>query len=97
MAKRQCENCLYFTRLLRESVGECRIRSVPHDDFPRRNIEDFCGEWKDAAFTHEQHDRKDLTRRFAVALMHDLAAQKLYFPTDVWKSAGRLADFEREH
>jgi hypothetical protein len=27
--------------------GECRIRSVPESGFPRRSLDDWCGEWQE--------------------------------------------------
>lgn len=49
VARQSCETCAYFegNRPEGSPIGECRIRSVPTDDFPRRHAFEWCGEWRE--------------------------------------------------
>ena len=75
-------------------TGECRIRSVPQDDFPKRAAAEDCGEWQDGRFTPEQHERRELVRQFAVAIASGLKEPKLCYPADIWADARRYAEAE---
>ena len=90
MQRRMCENCRHFVRSLGEAVGECRVRSVP-GAFPQRNTREDCGEWQDARFTPAQHERRDLVRQFAVAIV---ASGSEAMAHQVWQRAEELADYE---
>ena len=91
MTKRQCQNCRHFVRALGELTGECRIRSVPQDDFPKRAAAEDCAEWQDGRFTPQQHERRELVRQFAVALVASGSQQMVH---DIWQRAAELADYE---
>lgn len=92
MNRRICGTCRHFTTVNGESTGECRIRSVPQDAFPRRNTREDCGEWQDGRFTPEQHERRDLIRQFALAIVQQ--QPHACYPGDVWATAKRFADAE---
>ena len=91
MTRRQCQNCRHFVRALGELTGECRIRSVPQSEFPRRSAAEDCGEWQDGRFLPEQHERRELVRQFAVAIV---AAGSQEMVHQVWQRAAELADYE---
>ena len=90
MERRMCENCRHFVRSLGEAVGECRVRSVP-GAFPQRNAREDCGEWQDGRFTPKQHERRDLIRQFAVALVASGSEDMVH---KIWQMAAVLADYE---
>ena len=93
MIRRQCQNCRHFVRALGESTGECRIRSLPQDNFPKRAATEDCGEWQDGRFTPEQHERRELVRQFAVAIVaSDPEGDTMVHR--VWQRAAELADYE---
>lgn len=94
MIRRQCQNCRHYVRAVGELTGECRIRSVPQDDFPKRSAAEDCGEWQDGRFTPEQHERRELVRRFALAIASGLKEPKLCYPADIWADARRYAEAE---
>ena len=91
MIRRQCQNCRHFVRALGELTGECRIRSVPQDDFPKRAAGEDCGEWQDGRFTPEQHERRELVRQFAVALVASGSQDMIH---KIWQQAALFADYE---
>jgi hypothetical protein len=91
MSRRQCQNCRHFVRAPGELTGECRIRSVPQNEFPRRSAAEDCGEWQDGRFLPEQHERRELVRQFAVAMV---AAGSQEMVHQVWQRAAELADYE---
>lgn len=97
MTKRVCENCRWWEND-QHAVGAC-MRNPPQrvgnlqDDWPKTHATDRCGEWADASITPEQEEMRELTRRFAVAIMStewggDLA------PIAVWGAARGLALME---
>lgn len=83
MSDRVCGNCRWFdegltpdmTRSLNrfgESFGYCRRRSpivVGGECFPSTHKTEWCGEWADVTITPEQEEMRELTRRFALALI----------------------------
>ena len=74
-------------------TGECRIRSVPQDDFPKRSAAEDCGEWQDKNITPEQHERRELVQRFALAIVaSDPEGDTMVHR--VWQRAAELADYE---
>ena len=84
MTKRTCENCRWFR----------------HDDlcwrYPKENAtlpDATCGEWADASITPEQEERRELTRRFAVAIMSTQWAANCP-EGQVWAVAASLAAAE---
>ena len=91
MIRRQCQNCRHYVRAVGELTGECRIRSVPQDDFPKRSAAEDCGEWQDGRFTPEQHERRDLVRQFAVAIVASGSQDMIH---KIWQMAALFADYE---
>ena len=91
MIRRQCQNCRYFTGGLGDAIGECRIRSVPQDTFPKRSAAQDCGEWQDARFTPEQHEWQELMKQFAVALVASGSQDMIH---KIWQQAALFADYE---
>jgi hypothetical protein len=51
---------------------------------------EFCGQWRDKNVSPEQEERRELVRRFAVAL----AGTDNYGVDKVWEWAAKLADAE---
>ena len=92
MIRRQCQNCRHFVRALGELTGECRIRSVPQDDFPKRAAGEDCGEWQDGRSTAGQHERRELVRQFALAIVEGVYANPDDVDVHVMLQAKRYAD-----
>ena len=91
MTERTCENCRWWHRYPMAAYGMCR-RNPPMDTdgtVPQSAAIDFCGEWADASITPEQEDLRELTRRFAVALINDG-----YDEQNTWKVAAKFAAAE---
>ena len=91
MTRRQCQNCRHYVGVRGELTGECRIRSVPQDSFPKRAVAEDCGEWQDGRFTPEQHERRELIRQFAVALVASGSQDMIH---KIWQQAALFADYE---
>ena len=91
MSRRQCQNCRHYVRAVGELTGECRIRSVPQDDFPKRSAAEDCGEWQDKNITPEQAERRELVRQFAVALVASGSQDMIH---KIWQQAALFADYE---
>ena len=92
MNKRICENCRHFARKNSETVGECRIRSVPEDAFPERLAKDACSEWQDSKLL-KQLERRELIRRLAMAIIASDRAGNLTIER-IWQRAAEFADAE---
>lgn len=83
-------------RAFGELTGECRIRSVPQDTFPKRSAAEDCGEWQDGRVLPEQHERRELVRQFAIAIVagqfgHEGGGRS---PEQIWECAREIADAE---
>ena len=91
MIRRQCQNCRHYVGVRGELTGECRIRSVPQDSFPKRAAAEDCGEWQDARFTPEQHEWRELLKQFAVALVASGSQDMVH---QIWQRAAEFADYE---
>jgi hypothetical protein len=91
MTKRVCQNCRWF-------VGEDLCFRYPKENATGPNS--FCGEWSDASITPEQEEMRELTRRFAVAIMSTEYAGNLE-PDRVWSAAESFAEanprFQKEN
>ena len=79
MTERTCGNCRWWKafadadKIQGNCVRNAPLRSFnldtePYPDWPLVHRGDFCGEWADAATTPEQDERRELVRRFAVAI-----------------------------
>ena len=94
MTKRTCENCRWWSAGP-TGFGYCHIRPpiISSDEpFASTHKSNWCGEWSHKTITPEQQDRKELTRRFAVAL----AAASWTDPHRVWELAEKLAAAESQ-
>ena len=97
MSKRRCEGCRWFLRYTSQDIGQCR-RYPPTQNTKTGWLEvshfDWCGEWQDKNITPEQHERRELVRQFAVAIVAGLKEPKLCYPADIWDDARRYAEAE---
>jgi len=84
MNKRVCGNCRWF-------AGDDLCFRYPKENATGPNS--FCGEWADAGITPEQQERRDLTRRFAVAIMSTVYGVDLQFDL-IWTAAKNMAAAE---
>ena len=92
MNKRVCEGCRFYNHSPNDGYGFCR-RNPPINDgcvLPGVGPSDWCGEWRDKAVTPEQEQRRELVRRFAVAMVTNAR----YSPADAWYWAAKLVDAE---
>ena len=96
MTKRVCANCRWFR----------------HDDlcwrYPKENDalpDATCGEWSDASITPEQHERRELVRKFALSIVAGWYASANRLPEDefvwpeeepwrVWEQAEIIVEWE---
>ena len=92
MTKRVCEACRwwqYHRDWSNKQVGQCRQNA---SGLPEVYNTDFCGQWADKTITPEQEERRELVRRFAVAIA---ATDWCSNPAEeVWRLATMLADAE---
>lgn len=98
MIQRTCGNCRwwqYHQDWSGKQIGQCRQNAA---GLPEVYNTDFCGQWADKTITPKQEERRELVRRFAVAIAHGLArdvkmtAQEV--ADHVWQVAEKLADAE---
>ena len=72
MTERRCENCRWWSAGP-TGYGYCHRRppivSNSDESFPSTHKSVWCGEWADKTITPEQEEMRELTRRFAVALI----------------------------
>lgn len=93
MTKRTCGNCRwwqYHRDWSNKQVGQCRQNA---SGLPEVYNTDFCGQWADKTITPEQEERRELVRRFAVAIAGTEYAADIA-PGWVWKLATAMADKE---
>ena len=91
MSERTCGNCRwwqYHRDWSGKQVGQCRQNAA---GLPEVYNTDFCGQWADKTITPEQEEKRELVRRFAVAIVSD---GEIRSADDVWKVAAMLADAE---
>jgi hypothetical protein len=92
MTQRTCGNCRwwqYHRDWSNKQVGQCRQNA---SGLPEVYNTDFCGQWADKTITPEQEERRELVRRFAVALLTRHGDSLA--PHDAWDLAMRMADAE---
>jgi len=92
MTKRVCETCRWFDARS-TGYGHCRRRSpivIGEQCFPSSHKTDWCGEWADASITPEQEERRELIRRFAVALI----SAGMPIDDTTWNEAAKFAAAE---
>lgn len=99
MSERTCGNCRWYDG--NAVSGACRRRAPQAafdtiiDDhsveWPTVFPEEFCGQWADKTITPEQEERRELVRRFAVAIAGTEWAAG-YSESEVWRFANNMAD-----
>jgi len=95
MSERVCKGCRFYEAFDLSEYGQCR-RNRPADNdgtFPPAVQWNWCGEWRDKTITPEQEERRELIRRFAVALMSTEWARPAS-PLGVWQLAIDQVDSE---
>jgi len=93
VSERTCGNCRwwqYHRDWSDKQVGQCRQNA---SGLPEVYNTDFCGQWADKNITPEQEERRELVRRFAVAIVRTEWAAD-YAEHDIWRLAGQMADAE---
>ena len=93
MSERTCGNCRwwqYHRDWSNKQVGQCRQNA---SGLPEVYNTDFCGQWADKNITPEQEERRELVRRFAVAIVRTEWAAD-YAEHGIWRLAGQMADAE---
>lgn len=102
MSERFCAFCRWYDG--DDVSGSCR-RNAPQPgindgieeyqyfaDWPTTMPEDSCGEWADKTITPEQEAKRELVRRFAVAIAGTEWCSNS--AEEVWRLATMLADAE---
>ena len=92
MSERTCGNCRWWVQdrvWAGKPVGQCRQNAA---GLPEVYNTDVCGQWADGSITPEQEERRELVRRFAVAIVSSQV--DVMSTDDVWKAATMLADAE---
>jgi len=100
MSQRTCGSCRWWNKHSGLATGDCQKRSPNSitSKWPSTDEVDFCGEWADDSITHEQEERRELVRRFAVAIADGLARDAKMTAQEtvehIWRVAETLADAE---
>jgi hypothetical protein len=95
MSERVCGNCRWWNRHSGLATGDCQ-KLPPNSvtgQWPATDEADFCGQWADKTITPEQEERRELVRRFAVALVGTEWASDYTWPK-MWEMANSIADAE---
>ena len=92
MTQRTCGNCRWWNRHSGLATGDCQRHPPEHTgEWARTDEVDFCGEWADKNITPEQHERRELIKQFAVALVASGSEAMVH---QVWQRAAEFADYE---
>lgn len=93
MTRRTCDTCHWWNRHSGLAVGDCQKRPPNSitSKWPTTDAADFCGEWQDGRFTPEQHERRELVRQFAVAIVASGSQDMIH---KIWQQAALFADYE---
>jgi len=108
MSERFCAYCRWYDG--DDVSGSCR-RNAPQPaindgieeyqyfaDWPTTLPEESCGEWADGSITPEQEQKRELVRRFAVAIADGLSRDAKMTAQEtvkhIWRVAEQLADAE---
>ena len=101
MSEQTCGNCRWHLRRTSTGVaGECRryppTRGQLGWSFASTDATYTCGEWADGSITPEQEQKRELVRRFAVAIVsaQNNNADAQFAPNLTWEMAQQLADAE---
>ena len=95
---RACGNCRWWLkRSQTDRYGQCHRHPPVYTQIaylrPETEPDATCGEWANASTTPEQDERRELVRRFAVALMGANYCQNVR-DDQIWHMASQLADAE---
>ena len=71
--------------------GVCRRHPPVGGEFPEVRGDSMCGEWQDKNITPEQHERRELVKQFAVALVASGSQDMIH---KIWQQAALFADYE---
>ncbi len=97
MTQRTCGNCRWWRQQYASvPYGYCHRNAPTQGPLawvrPEVEADATCGEWADKNITPEQEERRELVRRFAVAIA---ATDRCSNPAEeVWRLATMLADAE---
>ena len=96
MKRQRCESCRWLLQYPSQSIGQCR-RYPPTQNTEAGWLEvdafDWCGEWADKNITPEQHERWELIKQFALAIVaSDPEGDTMVHR--VWQRAAEFADYE---
>ena len=101
MSQRTCGNCRWWKQSYESvSYGYCHRNAPTQGPLawvrPEVEADATCGQWADKTITPEQEEKRELVRRFAVAIVSgdDEATGARYKPSTVWMMAEQLADAE---
>ena len=99
MSERRCEGCRwwrYDVQYHGKPHGFCRRNPPVGGEFPEASADGMCGEWQDKNITPEQHERRELVQRFAVAIVAGDNRAFSCEPTFVWQLAEQYVDAEEQ-
>ena len=94
MSERRCEGCRwwrYDVQYHGKPHGFCRRNPPVGGEFPEASADSMCGEWQDKNITPEQHERRELVKQFAVALVASGSQDMIH---KIWQQAALFADYE---
>jgi hypothetical protein len=96
MSQRTCGSCRwwqYHRDWSNKGVGQCRQNA---SGLPEVYNTDFCGQWADKTITPEQEEKRELVRRFAIALTSGAVFDESIKQTAdaVWIVAQAMVDAE---
>ena len=98
MSERTCGNCRWWKRQYASVPhGYCHRNAPTQGPLawvrPEVEADATCGEWADGSITPEQEERRELVRRFAVAIVGANYSSNVADEV-VWNMASKLADAE---
>ena len=98
MSEQTCGNCRWWRQQYASvPYGYCHRNAPTQGPLawvrPEVDADATCGEWADGSITPEQEERRELVRRFAVAIVSKGVGEK-FANEDVWYMAEKLADAE---
>ena len=97
MSERRCEGCRWWRYDMLyhgKPHGVCRRNPPVGGEFPEVSGDSMCGEWLDKNITPKEHERREMVRRFALAIVSGLKDAKQCYPADIWADARRYAEAE---
>ena len=104
MTERTCGNCRWWLkRSQTDQYGQCHRHPPIYTQIaylrPETEPDATCGEWADASTTPEQDERRELVRRFAVAIADGISRHTPKLDADgvaehIWRLSCKLADAE---